>query len=330
MNRKGFVADKLSAWIKRIQKEQDAVTQDYVNRILDYYQNRTLKNVSDKIRILELTIENNPEITPAAVKRSVEYAALLAVVAAELEDFVNFATIQIDLASTQSVKDAVADIGALASVIDLDKAKIVTPSAVEVLRNYLSEEGELYKRIGLWAGQSSNAVAKSILEGVGLGRNPKVIGREIYKALGLSLKDAVRTTRTVQLWSYREATRANYIANSDIIKGWIWYAVFDDRTCMSCLSMHGTIHELTEMLNDHYNGRCTMLPYPQGLQVIRQTGQEWFDTQPQAQAEKSMGKGKYQAYKDGLFDFSKLTRELPDPVYGLMRSETPLKELINE
>jgi hypothetical protein len=99
---------------------------------------------------------------------------------------------------------------------------------------------------------------------------------------------------------------------------------------MSCLAMHGTIHELTEQLNDHHNGRCTMLPYPQGLQVIKQTGQEWFDSLTDQQKEASMGKGRYQAYKDGRFDFGKLTRELPDPVYGPMRSETPLKDLINE
>ena len=325
---KGLVNNRLLAWIKRIQKEQDAVTKDYTRRLLDYYQNKTLKNVNDKIRLVELVIENDPEITQAAIKKTHEYIGLMALVVSELKDFVNYSTIQIDLASTQSVKDAIVDIGLLANVINLDKAKIVTPSAVEILRNYLAEDGELYKRIGLWAGQSTDAVINAILDGVGLGQNPKKIAGLIYKALGLSLQDAVRTTRTVQLWSYREATRANYIANSDIIKGWIWYATLDDRVCMSCVNMHGTLHSLTEPLNDHYNGRCTMLPYPQSEQIIQQTGQEWFDSLSEEQKEASMGKGRYQAYKDGLFSFDQLSRELSDPVYGLMRTETPLKELL--
>lgn len=322
--------NRLLAWIQRIQKQQDAITNEYIRRILDYYQNRTLKNLADKIKIIELMLEANPEITPAGIKKTIEYKDLIETAMDELEDFTNYATIQIDLASTQSVKIAVADIGILAGIINMDRARIVTPSAVDILTGYLTEDGALYGRIELWAGNSTDAVVKSILEGVGLGRNPKVIGRNIYKALNLSSTDAIRTTRTVQLYSYREATRANYIANSDIIKGWIWYTALDDRTCMSCLNMHGTLHELTEQLNDHFNGRCCMIPFPYGTSVIKFTGQEYFDGLDEKTRETMMGKGKYKAYKDGLFTFDKLTRELPDPVYGLMRSETPLKDLINE
>jgi len=330
MPTKGLVIPKLLAWIQRIQKQQDAITNEYVRRILDYYQNRTLKVLNDKIKIVELKIEANPEITPGGIKKTTEYKELIVSVSDELEDFVNFASIEIDLASTQSVKNAVADIGVLAGNINMDMARIVTPSAVEILTGYLAEDSVLYGRIGLWAGNSTAKVVQSIIDGVGLGRNPVKIARDIYKALGLSLQDAIRTTRTVQLYSYREATRANYIANSDIIKGWIWYTAMDDRTCMSCLNMHGTFHELTEQLNDHHNGRCTMLPYPFGQAVIKFTGQEYFDGLDEKTRETMMGKGKYKAYKDGLFTFDKLTRELPDPVYGLMRSETPLKDLVNE
>ena len=326
----GRVNAKLLAWIKRVQAEQDAVTLDYSKRIVDFYVNKTLAAVNDKVKIVTLVIENNPEITPAAIKKTAEYRQLILAVGEELREFTEYATVQVDLASKQSIRAAVLDIGVLATIINLDKAKIVTPDAIEILRNYLAKDGDLYKRIGLWAGNSTDAVIKAIIDGVGLGRNPRKIAADISRALGLSLQDALRTTRTVQLWAYREATRANFIANSDFIKGWIWHAALDERTCLSCLNMHGTIHPLSEPLNDHYNGRCAMLPYPAGEGVIQTTGKEYFDGLSEAEQQGRMGKARYKAYKDGLFDFSKLTRELDDPVYGAMRSETPLKDLLNE
>lgn len=324
----GRVKARLLAWIKKIQKEQDAVTLDYSRRIVDFYQNKTLANVNDKIKILELKIEATPDLTPAQIKRTAEYNALLIAVSTELDEFVNYARTQLDLASKQSIRDAVIDIGLLAGIIGINQPKVVTPTAMDILQNYLRPDGELYKRINLWAGSSTDAVIRSIIDGMGLGRNPRKIAADIRKALGLSLQDALRTSRTVQMWAYREATRANFIANSDYITGWIWHAALDERTCLSCLNMHGTVHPLSEPLNDHYNGRCAMLPYPGGIGVIDVQGKDYFDGLSDAEKEERMGKARYQAYKDGKFDFSKLTRELDDVVYGLMRSETPLKELV--
>ena len=43
-----------------------------------------------------------------------------------------------------------------------------------------------------------------------------------------------------------------------------------------------------------------------------------------------MGQGKFDAWKAGQFTFDKLSREVENDIYGLMRSETPLKDLVNE
>jgi hypothetical protein len=43
-----------------------------------------------------------------------------------------------------------------------------------------------------------------------------------------------------------------------------------------------------------------------------------------------MGKGAYAAWKDGKFSIDMMTRERPDAIYGMMRSVTPLKELVND
>ena len=43
-----------------------------------------------------------------------------------------------------------------------------------------------------------------------------------------------------------------------------------------------------------------------------------------------LGVGKFEAWKAGKFELSQLSREVENDVYGLMRSVTPLKDLIND
>jgi hypothetical protein len=43
-----------------------------------------------------------------------------------------------------------------------------------------------------------------------------------------------------------------------------------------------------------------------------------------------MGQGKYDAYTAGKFQFDQLSKEYANDVFGTMRSETPLKDLVND
>lgn len=324
--------NRLFAWVKRVQKEQTALIKLYQDRLIDYFQNRVLKRLAPKNRALVLRIKAEPELTANQIQRTDEYKDLIKTTQEELDDFAEYATQQIDLSSTASITAGVASFIALSNILKIAQPTVVTPTAVELLASYLDTGGELMGRIDLWSNYHTGQVIDMILEGVRLGRNPVKIGKSIAKALRGALTDSVRTTRTVQLWSYREATRANYIANGDIIKGWIWYASLDLRTCMSCVNMHGSVHPLSEPLNDHHNGRCDMLPFPQGLDAINdsgfQTGEEWFNAQNDEFKEKSMGKAKYAAWKNGEFTFDQLTQEYTDPVYGVMRNEASLKSIL--
>lgn len=324
--------NSLFAWVRRVQKEQTALIKLYEDRLIDYFQNKVLKRLAPKNNALVLRIKAEPELTANQIQRTDEYKDLLKTTQEELDEFAEYATQQIDLSSTASITAGVAAFIALANILNIEQPAVVTPTAVELLASYLKTDGELLGRIDLWSNFHTDKVKDMILEGVRLGRNPVKIGKSISEAIGGALTDSVRTTRTVQLWSYREATRANYIANSDIIKGWIWYASLDLRTCLSCVNMHGSVHPLSEPLNDHHNGRCDMLPFPQGLDALNETGfptgEEWFNAQSDEFQEKSMGKEKYEAWKNGKFTFDQLTQEYTDPVYGAMRNEASLKSIL--
>ena len=198
------------------------------------------------------------------------------------------------------------------------------------LLEYLKPDGPLYARLALITNGTIDRVIQQIVEGVGQGWNPRRIASAIQDGFGGGLTDALRNARTVQLYSYRDSARANYMASGGIVTGWIWWAELDGDTCMSCVAQHGTVHDLDETLDDHYNGRCAALPYIPDFPLEAQTGAEWFDTlTPEAQAD-MMGQEKHAAWQDGKFDLSQLSEQKPSEVYGTMRGEASLASLLAE
>lgn len=282
------------------------------------------------IRSLELYIQVNTGITASAIMKSAEYTALVNFINRELSDFSAFTRIELNTANTAAIQMAIEHVNDFFGTLGI-RPQLITADAAQILINYLDPEGELVKRIALWAPNVVDKVTQALIQGINLGRNPKIVANDMRKAFGVGLTDAMRTTRTAQMYAYREATRLNYIANSDIVKGWIWFAVLDDdRTCMSCRAMHGTIHPLTETLNDHFLGRCSELPYIEGVDYGLEDGEEHFNGLPESKQIELMGRGKWEAYKAGKFQFSQLSKIYDDIVYGKMRGETPLKDLVNE
>lgn len=206
----------------------------------------------------------------------------------------------------------------------------VEPAFMRTLLKYLEPGGKLYARLSELTGTVLNTVISTITEGVSKGLNPREIASSIMSAFGGGLTDALRMMRTLQLYSYREAARANYIETNGIVTGWVWFAELDSDVCLSCVAQHGTIHSLEETLNDHHNGRCAPLPYiPEFGNPVSQTGEDWFNSLAPTQQAQMMGTGKFEAWQKKQFSFEQLSREVENDVYGKMRTETPLKDLIN-
>ena len=279
-------------------------------------------------------IEATPNITPTQIKRLSEYDALLEAAARESTRFNQYVSVELDVASLAAFELAVNHVFEVSKSFGYTPT-IIPPDRMDILKQYIMPDGELMKSIAKWAPNAVEQIRQALIEGVQLGQSPRTIAALMRKAYGVNLTDALRMTRTTQIWSYREATRANYLANSDVFKGWIWWAHLDDRTCMSCVAQHGSVHPLSEPLDDHYNGRCTMLPYPMGLEVIDSLGRErmgdaWFTKLNEAQQRKQMGVGMFDAWKAGKVSILQLSKQVPNDIFGTMHVETALKDLINE
>lgn len=300
-----------------------------LNRLIDAY-GRVYSRLQDKITLLTDAIEaDNP--TPGQLVKMARYKDLIRQTEVELADYQVILRNEIEGVSRDAIAFAGRDTSRILQAMGVLGGFNRLPTAtIKTLLGFLDESSPLYQRIGQLAGVHAKSVADAIVDGVSLGKNPRVIAGIIRDDLGGGLTDALRMTRTVQIYSYREASRANYVANSDIVDGWYWFSALDDRTCASCVSLHGSgPYPLDEPLNDHHNGRCTMIPAVTGFtNPIEQTGEDYFNSLSEAKQREVLGKEKYQAFKDGGFKFNDLSTTRRDDVYGDMRVETPLWELL--
>ena len=272
----------------------------------------------DALGIVEGDIENSPQ-----------YKRLLSNMEKELDNFTVVMGTLLATAAAASVALGLRHSEELVNAITGGGFQSLDPAIMRSLLEYLREDGALYARLGELTGSVVDEVKRIIIEGVRSGKNPRVIASLIQGAFGRGLTDALRMMRTLQLYSYREAARANYLETNGIVTGWVWFAELDADVCLSCVAQHGTIHPLEETLNDHHNGRCAPLPYiPEFGNPVEQTGEDWFNSLSPAQQASMMGQGKFEAWQSGQFTFDKLSREVENDVYGKMRTETPLKDLI--
>lgn len=211
----------------------------------------------------------------------------------------------------------------------------LAPEQVETLIGFLSEDSPLHSNLVDRLGDAvAERMANKLAEAISLGINPNRIGAEIARELGVGLTWSQTTARTAQMWAYREATRANYMANSDVISGWTWYSALDTRVCMSCLSKHGQRFPVNAVLADHHNGRCVAIPALRfgerfGIEIDEiEPGETWFNKQSEATQKTIMGPGMFDAWKAGEFAFRELSVRVENPIYGEMFQEATLKGLL--
>ena len=184
---------------------------------------------------------------------------------------------------------------------------------------------ETIPRVGI--GAEAEGDIKRFAQGI-------AIGSGIARELGVGLAWAVNTTRTANLWAYREATRANYAANPRVVSGWTWLATLDGRVCGNCLSQHGSRHALSETLNGHHQCRCVPIPElplakSLGLDLPEiEPGEAWFKRQDEATQQGILGPGMWAAWKDGAVSFDQFRGHTYDhPVYGAMQRMPTMAQL---
>lgn len=317
------LADRLKAEILRIQMgEIGTISQAYNNAVFR-------PTEGDREALLAFYEENGTVKGSKQLKRlATNTAGLLGSFGAFMEiaslDSANVGIAAGIDSSTRIIETSAAAYGAEGVTV-----VSVPENVIQALVDFMAPGSELFGRIQQLAPVNTANIIEGIIDGAAAGMNPAQLGAQMSKLYGLPLTDALRITRTVQMYSYREAARVNRVANGEIVTGWVWYAeIGDPRTCMSCINMHGTVHSNDETLNDHHNGRCTAIDMLFGINPVTETGEEWFNTIPENEQVTRMGQAKHTAWVGGEFEFGQLTAQRNDPVYGEMRFADSLKGIL--
>lgn len=203
----------------------------------------------------------------------------------------------------------------------------------------------LAELFGGFGTEAASKVETELLLGLSLGQNPRVVAPRVEQALGISRNRALILSRNEMLRCYKGAATENYRANSDIVKQWRWTCAKSGKTCISCLMMDGTLHDISEDLESHVQCRCTPVPQTVGWDEILsglnidtsdlldtrqhiQTGADWFDEQSDDVQRQVLGSAKYDAWKDEQFDLSDLVGHTHDEDWGHSIYEKSLKQLV--
>ena len=198
----------------------------------------------------------------------------------------------------------------------------------------------------LFAGFGEEAAAKVagvLTRGVTLGQNPRTIARDVQDALNVSRNRALVLARNELNRAYRGSQLANYRANSDTVSQYRWTCDKSARTCLACLAMDGSLHDLDEEMAAHVACRCVPVPVtkswsdilgPLGIDTSTieetsidiQSGSDWLDEQPRETQKEVLG-NKYDGWVSGAFSLREIAGMNHDPDWGSSVYEKSLAQL---
>jgi hypothetical protein len=174
------------------------------------------------------------------------------------------------------------------------------------------------------------AVTQAIVDNIALGNSPRELaGKMISEGYDKGLNRALVLARDQQLRAYRSAQDAQ-AAQSGVVVEQVRLCAKDEATCLACLAADGEVIPLGEEMYDHVSGRYSALFRVEGLPLPEfQRGPDWFAEQSEATQRAMMGNKRYEAWKDGKFDFTKQAGHTEHETWGRGLAVRSIKESIS-
>ena len=203
--------------------------------------------------------------------------------------------------------------------------------AVETVVGLMGDGSPIY---AYWAENVAPSVAealkKELLRAVSTGADFRSVTRNLMKTGDITRHRALAIARTEVQRVRREATRAIYQDNDDIISGWEWVAAKSRRTCAACLAMDGRRFKLKDEFPQHPNCRCTMIPVLIDVEMPPRTnGTEWFERQPDDVKEEILGRDGFRMYADGQLKLADMVGWKNHKLFGRSIYKRSLARVIN-
>jgi SPP1 gp7 family putative phage head morphogenesis protein len=261
------------------------------------------------------------------------YQSLLAQVRTQLDAYTDYAAPLITAQQRNHAQLGIRHASQAITAVGVDNGITISfetlpTSAVENMAGLAGDGSPLRDLLRDSYGSAADGMLNELARATALGQNPVVTAsRMIRNGLSQSLTRMLTVARTETLRVYRESSRRTYL-HSNVVSRYKRLATRDLRVCMACLMDDGHIYEANEVMPTHPNCRCAMVPIVDGYKAAAwQQGPDWFTAQSDANQRQLLGAGRYDAWKDGLFDLAQLVTVKTDDVWGDSLQVTPLRDL---
>lgn len=287
------------------------------------------------------TIENEGETAWRAFNRD-RLRTLLIGVEARIEGFASTAYRETLLLQRLNVEAGTESVRAMLTASQATGWTLLPAEAIVNAAGFLSDGSPLATLFADIAPTAVDKAADTFVASLAQGENPRVIARRLVKAINapsgliggeipaLSRDRALLIARTETLRSYRLAQNTQYRQNRSVVSGWRWLCARNPRTCIACLAMDGTVHELDETMGSHPGCRCTSVPILiYGDLPMRETAEEWFVRQPESVKLGAMNgsKERLRLYEAGEVPFARLATPTTSEKWGAGVKITTIRDL---
>lgn len=272
-------------------------------------------------RIAEATAAGEP-ITPAWLYQQDRYEALIRQAAAEMARLQETYSPLI----AEAARGAAGD-GALMAAeqlrVSVAFADRLSREAVEYVAA-TTRVGPVARLLGTLDELTSKQLRDALVRGVARGANPRAIARGVRTSLELPRTRALTIARTEVARAQRLASISAYRAAG--ISGYRWLSAQDGRTCAACWAFDGMVFPVEDMVSDHPNGRCSLIPQDDGLidfADIPDKNAAWRAL-PESSKRAVLGPSRYDAVSSGTLGLDDLGKRVEAGEWGSSIRVAPL------
>lgn len=263
--------------------------------------------------------EPGAALTPGQVMRMERYQALTVQVERQLDALERVAAGNLEAGTAQAAAlgttQAVGQLKSLGVSVGFNR---LPAAAVENVVGLARAGKPLAELLGPMYGEAAQGIIRELIAGVALGRGPRAIARRMAQdGLSDGLNHLLLVTRDQYNRAHRGAALETY-RRSNAVRGYVRRCARQaGRTCIACIALDGTFYELKTEFEEHPQGRCAMIPAVRGVDMRPVgSGQGWFEGLSQEEQIATMGRGRWEAWRDGRLAWDGMVARRRHPVWG--------------
>jgi hypothetical protein len=286
-------------------------------------------NISALANEMVRRAEAGEVITEAMVRRAERYQILQAQMKAEIAKYNKEAASIISTGQENALQlgiDAAQNaITTMLPVAERAAFNRINIKAVEAMIGYAGDGSPLNSLLKNEFGVATDGMLQALINGVATGQGADPTARAMMQGVDMGLDRSLLIARTEMNRAYRSGSTEQYRESGVVVK--FKRLVARDEACASCLALDGEEFDSADELDDHPNGRCTVVPVIEGIDSPTwQEGSDWFSMQDEARQRDILGPGRFELYKGGM-PLSDMVHKTHSDEWGDSPALIPLRDL---